>query len=213
MKLNFIKKKIKNYKDLTLSYKRQDGFTLIELMVSISVFMMIMLAAMSSLFISLDVSKKARALRYSMDNVNFAMDSISRTIRMGTGYTCASSIDIINDPLPSDCLSDSNISIIPQDKESNLDRIAYKLETVDGKGSVERCEYRASSGLFPCVGITSPNVDIKELKFVVSGSSKISGGDFNQAKVLIYMKGVVELKNGENVSFALQTLASQRNLD
>ncbi len=203
MKNNFLKV------NKILSYPKKNGFTLIELMVSISVFMMIMLVAVGSLFLVLDTSKQARALRYAMDNVNFAMDSISRSLRMGENYTCGDSSDLrssVNGNLePESCLflgDNTGIFFIPQNGGSS-DRIGY-LKNGD---SIERCSY--TGGSLSCVNMISEDVTIQDFRFIVRGAES----DNVQPAVLIIMKGVVSLQNGKQVDFGLQTLASQRNFE
>ena len=179
--------------------KNRNGFTLIELMVSISIFMMIMLVAMSSLFVALDASKRARALRYAMDNVNFAMDSMSRSLRMGTNYSCGHSKNNLNEGFEkSGCPSggENKIAFISQDGNT----IYYGIKTgSNGNGIIERCNESSV-----CADMTSSDVDIKQLEFEVDNINI-------QPRVAIYLKGVVMMDNGKEVSFSIQTLASQRN--
>lgn len=192
--------------------KYKKGFTLIELMVATSIFVVIMLASMGSLFTLLDASKNSRALRTAMDNVNFAMESMTRSIRMGTNYICAKSGSfVVMGELSSsnNCLNPDEggtlVAFVPQPQGVILatSRVVYKLgETEpDGTHSLLRCDDS------DCVDIVSEGVDIKRLKFFVNGSAS---NDNTQASVYIIMKGTVLVK-GVATSFALQTMASQRN--
>lgn len=182
------------------------GFTLIELMVATSIFIIIMLTSMSSLFVLLDAGKNSRALRFAMDNVNFSMESMTRSIRMGTNYYCVSSGQIVNlDNLDStnDCSSTNDGTLIafkPQGATALSKKVAYKLSA--SGDSIERC----GEGN-PCVPIISPDVKIEKLKFIVNGSLN---NDNKQASVYIIMKGSVYVK-GVPTSFSIQTMASQRN--
>ena len=181
------------------------GFTLVELMVATSIFVVIMLASMGSLFTLLDASKSSRALRFAMDNVNFAMESMSRSVRMGTNYYCAMAGDsvVLND------LSDTNVKdctaagsgtmLAFKPQLATTYKVAYKLS---GSSIVI-----STDGGLNWVPITSSEVSIDRLRFVVSGSSAT---DSKQASVFIIVKGSVTVK-GVVTSFAIQTLASQRN--
>lgn len=184
------------------NHQKNKGFTLIELMVATSIFIIVMLASMSSLFILLDAAKSSRALRSAMDNVSFAMDSMTRSIRMGTNYYCVTAtnnIDLSNMDITNDCSSTDNGTLIAFKPKGSADnKVAYKLSG----DSIERC----GEGN-PCVPIISPDVKIEKLKFIVRGSN---GDDNIQASVYIIMKGTVYVK-GVPTSFAIQTMASQRN--
>jgi prepilin-type N-terminal cleavage/methylation domain-containing protein len=182
--------------------KNHNGFTLIELMVATSIFVVVMLLSMSSLLVLINESKNSRTLRSAIDNVNFSMESITRSIRMGKNYYCGGTMSVgvneTNDLPPSGCTS---ISFIPQGGTS---RVGYRsnIITVNGVSvnTIEKCDTSS------CVPIVSPDVNIERLKFFVKGSAF----DNTQASVYIIIKGTVLIKNLPT-SFSLQTMASQRN--
>lgn len=173
--------------------KSNNGFTLVELMVATSLFIVIMISALGSLFVLIDESKNSRALRVSMENVNFAMDSMTRAIRMGTDYSCDGSL--------LGCVDGTRISFVPQSNtnEDTPSRVEYlfrdnKLLLTDDTHSE--------------VSIVSPDVKIDDVKFNVR--VPVSADSQIHPNVYITMKGTV-MVNGVPTSFALQTLASQRN--
>lgn len=180
------------------------GFTLIELMVATSIFIIVILSSMGALFTLLDTAKNSRALRFAMDNVNFAMESMTRSIRMGTNYYCGiSGTSIPGDlTLTQDCNGEEGGTLISFVPQGTTYRITYKLAQIGttGKYTLERCKDNS------CVSIMSPDVNLKRLQFFVRGS----GDDNNQASVYIMMKGTVMVKEVPT-SFAVQTMASQRN--
>jgi len=185
------------------------GFTLIELMVSTSIFVVIMLAAMGALFILLDGAKNARALRISMDNVNFAMESMTRSIRMGNNYYCEDNFDssiMHEEHGTKDCSEEGKhfIAFVPQEGFSN-GRIGYLYKERDNEtGVLQKCQ-----GLNPndCVDIVSSNIDVKKLKFFTFGSDV---SDNKQAGVYIIMQGSFLVKEVE-IDFSIQTITSMRN--
>jgi len=182
---------------------KNHGFTLIELMVATSIFVVIMLSSMGALFMLLDASKNSRALRFAMDNVNFSMESMTRSIRMGTNYYCGtfSPGDLTS---TQDCPNGNTlISFVPQSPA--ISRVGYKLtarnDPPKNTYTLERCDING------CIPIVSSDVDIRRLKFFVKGSAY---NDNMQASVYIIMKGTVMVK-GVPTSFSIQTMASQRN--
>jgi prepilin-type N-terminal cleavage/methylation domain-containing protein len=196
--------------------KKNKGFTLIELMVSISIFMMIMTVAMGSLLITLDAKKKAEALNFTMDNLNFAMESMTRSLRMGTSYYCTSG-NITQSMLG------SNLGSLDCDNEDGALKIAYKPSTSFNLSNAPRIVYSiqekiVGSGIYTlqrctssgCVDIVASNVNIDQnnSSFYVTGSGV---GDNTQPSVYIKLRGSILIK-GEPIPFAIQTMVSQRTL-
>ncbi|MEA3399448.1 MAG: type II secretion system protein [Patescibacteria group bacterium] len=178
------------------------GFTLIEIMVATSIFMIVMLVAIGALVSVVNSSKKAEALHYAMDNVNFAMENISRNLRLGSNYYCTSTSGF---SLPTttigDC-PDGNNAIVFTPYNETQSTEAFQLSAFSPK-VIQKV---TTSGI---TDLTSSEVEIKELKFFVKGSNLLDGV---QPSVYIKMRGVVTVK-GEETEFAVQTLASQRNYE
>lgn len=187
--------------------KKNKGFSLIELMVATSIFVVIMLSAMGALFILLDGSKNSRAMRISMDNVNFAMESMTRSLRMGKSYYCTEASNL------GSVMYDLELSTEGKNCESGKDAIAfiaeedpivfmgYKLEN----DKLFRCERKNS--IDSCASIVSPEVNISDLRFFTFGSDS---GEGKQAGTYIIIRGEVKVKD-EIIPFSLQTMVSARN--
>src|SRR5882724_1493309 len=164
------------------------GFTLVEIMVATSIFMLIMIVALGALITSSDTAKKAQALRTSMDNVSFAMESMTRSLRMGSNYTCVGSISspISDSSLPVDCASGNGIlAFVPYTNVTGtLPRtVAYVWDGTNKK--LQRCTTS-------CVDMVSSDVQIDYMKFFLNGSS-ISGTV--QPGINILVRGTVTIKN------------------
>lgn len=192
----------KQQKNKVFNFKSYyNGFTLIELMVATSIFVIVMLLSMSSLLVLINESKNSRTLRLAIDNVNFSMESITRSIRMGKNYYCGGTITVGVDETNDCSAGGTSISFVPQ---GGVSRVGYNLRTQNINGvsvnTIEKCDTSS------CVPIVSPDVNIEKLKFFVRGSAF----DNTQASVYIIIKGTVLVKNLPT-SFSLQTMASQRN--
>ncbi len=188
----------------------EKGFTLIELMVSTSIFMVVMLIAMGSLLVTSNLAKKSNALSFTMDNLSFAVESMSRSLRMGTNYTCSSSsINLTSSPSPADCPNGGSlIAFIPATADPNV-RIAYELiPRTNNTYTIERCETTSANNI-SCVDLISPNINIEVMKFFVKGTSP---SDLIQPSVYIIIRGSVIIKQ-KKTSFAIQTMISQRTLE
>ena len=181
------------------------GFTLIEIMVATAIFMMIMLAAIGALVSTSQSAKKAKALRSAMDNVNYAMDNISRNLRLGSNYYCpgGSSILIPQATNPTaDCIGGAgSIAFIPSGET-----IVNQSFQLSSAGEIQKC---LSSRTPSCIALTAPEVVVSDLFFEVKGSSPT---DSIQPSVFVRIKGVVTI-NGEVTEFSLQNFISQRNAE
>lgn len=179
--------------------KGNKGFTLIEIMIATVVFLLIMVAAIGALVTTSNAAKNSKALRSAMDNVNYAMDNISRSLRLGSLYNCGSNITLPTSST-SDCSGSSEIAFMSSG--SSIQNTSFKL----GSGSLLKCE---GSRTPECLALTSDDVEITDLKFYTRGSSVL---DSSQPSVLIFIKGAVTI-NGEVTEFALQNYVSQRNAE
>jgi len=195
------------------------AFTLIELMIATTLFTIVMLMGVGALVVSSNSAKASQKLRISVDNVNFAMESMTRDIRMGTYFYCGKdSVEMGNITADCDMTYGDYGNMIAFNPQKAADgtippRIAYRLNPRgDGTNSVQRCDGTASN----CSDIVSRDVDIQELKFYVKGSTLPALDDVAkghvQPSVKILIKGVVNVK-GISKSFSLQTMASQRSTE
>ncbi len=185
--------------------KKNKGFTLIELMVSITVFSVVMLSSMGAVMTVLNANRKSESLRSVMDNLSFTLDTMTRTIRFGSTYHCGASGNL---SLPKDCdgSSGDNNSLTVQDSDGN--QVTFSLVTVAGVGQIMRT---INSGV--ALPMTSPDVNIQSFSFWVFGTTPYSSGNLLQPKVIVLVKGFVAGVNMTDSSFILQTTISQRKLD
>ena len=70
-------------------YQRQKGFTLIEMIVSLGIFSIVAVVALGALIKIISANKKAQTLQSAMTNLNYALESMSREMRMGTNFICS----------------------------------------------------------------------------------------------------------------------------
>jgi prepilin-type N-terminal cleavage/methylation domain-containing protein len=175
-----------------LKDKKEHGFTLVEIMVSVSIFLIIVTISMGAILGVFSANRKARSQKTIMNNLNLSLEAMSREMRFGSKYHCGSG------PITTtqDCNSgDTSVSFLSQDGK----QITYKLNGTSIEKSVD------SSGLIP---VTSSDVSILNLKFYVIGSTF---GDTMQPKVIIVVKGYAGTKSRSD--FSLETMVSQRQID
>lgn len=169
------------------------GFTLIELMTAISIFIVVMTVSMGSILGVFDANRKSRSIKTVLNNLNLAVESMSKEMRFGRNYHCGSGIVT----LPQNCSNgDSLLSFL----SSNDEQVTYNLNG-------QTIEKKVGSGGY--VPVTAPEVVIESLSFYAFGAGT---GDSLQPKIIIKIKGYAG--SGKSKSdFTLQTLVSQRKLD
>ena len=190
--------------------KTKSGFTIIEIMVSISVFLVVVMAGMTALLNANLLSQKSRDMRSIMDSLNFAMEDMSRNIRTGYDYHCFS----YSGSLPSGVQSPQNcggsganaISFKPQDFTTNP--LIYYFYT-NPNDSTQYSLFKVANGSSP-VQITPNNILLNHQgSFIVTGAVP---GDGLQPHVTIKLSGSITY-NKVSSPFSLQTSVSQRLLD
>ena len=78
--------------------KKEQGFTIIETMISVSLFVIITTLGMGTLLNAHSVYKKSQDMRSIIDSLNFVMEDMSRNIRTGYNYHCR----VIGESIPND---------------------------------------------------------------------------------------------------------------
>jgi prepilin-type N-terminal cleavage/methylation domain-containing protein len=123
---------------------RQSGFTLVELMVSLTLFTIVVLAAVGSLYTVNNASRRVQAMRSVIDNLNFGLESMSRTIRTGNTVVCGGASNTTSlDPIVS---ANPNCSFANQNPGTNLlvdstlgldQLVEYQIAKPNGTGETE----------------------------------------------------------------------------
>lgn len=174
--------------------KTNSGFTLVEMLINILIFSLLLTVSMGSVLIVLDSNRKAQTIKTAVDNLNFALETMSRDIRFGHDYKTIGS-DIIKVKSNRD-VNDDNIV-------NSADTIEYHLK--------DATLYRVlADDIYNPTPITSKELEIQHLSFHVVGNN---GSDGEQAKVLVVIKGYAETRRNVRTDFNLQTTFTQRRYD
>ncbi len=72
-----------------VTHNTKKGFTLIEVIVSTALLVSLSTMAAAALLNVINADRKAQATRTIMDNLNFALENMSRNIRLGYEYNCS----------------------------------------------------------------------------------------------------------------------------
>ena len=196
----------RNLQPTTYNLPPNLGFTLVEMLVSISVFLVVMLVAASSLLSIIDGNNKAQSLKSAINNLNFALEDMEKNIRVGTDYKWGTSYCPSN---KDDCIGFTSYKDSPTDgNDFENDFIVYRFNNE----SIERCVKPNSTSytISNCstsdyIRMTAPEVHIDYLGFYPSFPSGVE-----KQRVLIVIGGYAGTKPKIQTKFNLQTTVSQR---
>lgn len=195
------------------------GFTLVELIVSMSLFIVVVFITTSAFLTLADLSKKASATRIAIDNLSVAVEDMARKLRTGYYYRCGG-LDAYNDLLMiyplRDCLplssldtSGKNSSISFQWSETSA-LAAYWLvvDPGSGRGRIMFGDSSGVGGLSWSDYLTSPEINITNLKFYVTGAE---GVGLEQPRVNIVVQGTAGMDVKTQSNFTIYTSVTQRS--
>lgn len=77
------------------------GFTLVEMIVALGIFSIVAVVALGALVKIISANKKAQTLQASITNLNFALESMSREMRVGTNYYCNAGTSFVGSSISS----------------------------------------------------------------------------------------------------------------
>ncbi len=203
----------------TLRYNK--GFSLIELMVSLTIFSIVMVIAIGTLLVLIDANAKAQALSSSMTNLSFAIDSMTRNIRTGKDYNCLGTTDtsLNNATLPSDgtlsnCTgSTNNTAIVFTPGFSTTTRMAYRINQT--KKSIEQWidVKNVTDGWVAITSTEQPTaVTVDTLYFEVTGTAD-SNVESIQPRITLNLAGTVQNGLDSTTPFQIQSTVVQRVLN
>ncbi len=172
---------------------KQAGFTLIETMVSVAIFVIVAMVITTVFITIVDANRKAQSIRLVMDNLNFSLDSMALRMREGTDYKCESS----SDSGTCDAISFQTVG------SSNRKRIFYGL--MSNSQQIGRCvsdNPSASYGSCILEPITADQINIED--FAVNIDNQAS------KRAVMLIRGTAGA--GRTLtSFSIQTSVAERN--
>jgi type II secretory pathway pseudopilin PulG len=185
------------------------SYTLIEVLVAVSIFTIVIAAPTGFLVGSLKSQQKALSSQKLLDNTSYALEYISRSLRMAKKeLNC---LDISN-PVTCSCLTTQGYGYNYENPDGDISAIRfinYKEECQEF--FLEEARLKESKDGVENY-LTSEDLEITSLKFRLSGESQI---DTDQPRIVLFL----EIKGGKGQKpelrplIKIQTTISQRNLD
>lgn len=181
-------------------HRKKIGFTLIELMVSLSIFSIIMVISMGAVLSIVEANRKSRSLTLSMNNLNLVVETMARNIKFGTNWVLSSCTGGVN---CTEVTFDDRFTLPAQ----ALQKVSYRL-SLSGT-SMERRITLGPNATADYETITAPEITIQNFSLTPRGV----GNDNKQPLLILTVRGVVGTKVSNQTSFDLQSAVSQRELE
>ena len=177
------------------------GFTLVEMLVAVSLFVMVVAISIGAILSVFDANKKAQSSKTVVDNLNMAVENMARTVRFGEKYHCGYTGSFSSaQNCPDNNNGDTLLAVT-----FNGGRVCYRLYgTAIQRSDDPNCAETTYTD------ITSSDTVIEYLRFYVFGNPS---SDTSQPYVIAVIKGRVGSKVSTQTSFSIETLMSQRTLD
>jgi prepilin-type N-terminal cleavage/methylation domain-containing protein len=198
------------------------GFSLVELMVSLSLFSTVMVISVGTLLVMININAKGQALYSSSTNLSFALDNMTRELRTGYHYFCDDAGAYYYTSLPEDYPSDgadnfaqdcSSKDFIAFTREWDSHRMGYRL----ANSAIEFREEQSDGTLVTdWTPITSKNIVVSTFDMTVKGAESFyDGNNTAQAVIDISVKGSAANNNGLDTStdFNIQSHIVAHRLD
>ena len=194
--------------------KISGGFTIIETMISVSIFLIVVMIGIDSLLNASLIYQKSRDQRSIMDNLTFIMEDISRNIRTGTDFRCISGVFNVSqvNNTPQSCQNGGG-AIVFENASGNpgiiTDQWVYKIEST----GIDFNIWKSVNGAENFILLNPDEIKLASSSgFYVTGAESSLSGNKQQPLITIRLVGKITTK-GKETPFALQTTVSQRVLD
>ncbi|MEK9185547.1 MAG: type II secretion system protein [Patescibacteria group bacterium] len=190
--------KIAKLKNSCLPADRENserGFTLVEIIVALGIFVTAVTIALGALIGLYNANNKSQSLSSVINNLNYSIENMAKTIRFAANYHCGSGGALT---APQSCNSGDTFLAI----STNLGVIIYRF-------NVNKLETSLDGGA-TYTPLTADEVTVQSAKFYVFNT--IVGDNF-QPYVLLTVKGFAGKNLSAQSTFDIETTVSQRELD
>lgn len=160
------------------------GFTLIEVIVAVGIFVIVMVIAVGAVINAVDANRKAQSMSVVVNNLNLSIESMVRDLRTGYGYYQSDTSEV-------NFTNKDGISVVYYFDNTGKGNLVKGPDTVIGSGI-----------------ITSDEVTLESVTFNIEGNSTNDGPE----RILLNIKGYAG-SNKTQSNFNIQTLITSRTLN
>jgi type II secretory pathway pseudopilin PulG len=195
----------------THAHHFEKGFSLIEVLVSLSIFIVVITMAIGSLMALIGANARTQNMQTVMTNLSYTLDSMTRELRTGTDYFCSAS----GTNLPSAGSTQQNCAPPAGGKAISFNEGGRSLT---GSAASRRVGYRVANGAIErrlangnWLPMTAPEVTVESMRIFVTGTSRT---DTLSPTVTLYIEGYAgDDQDDTQARFDIQTSIVQQLLD
>jgi len=179
----------------------QKGFTLVEMIIALTLFSLVVAMSTGALVGLFDANRKSQSLASVINNLNYSIENMTRTIRFAKAYNCGAAIPLTT---PVNCTGNPTPPGESIAVTSGSGTTIFRFNNSNSK-----LEISTNNGT-TYTPITSSEVTITYAKFFVYNTAS---GEGRQPYALIIIRGYAGSKPSSRSEFDIQTIVSQRPLD
>ncbi len=190
------------------------GFTLVEMLVAVSIFTIVMTTAMGTLVVMLTAGSVAQSAQSLTMNLSFAVDSMARNIRTGYDYHCSNTVTADGAALTSsraDCATGARVLVLTEGRTGY--RVAYQYNAASD-ALYQKVDIPSGEPGGPDYGswvrLTSEDIKIDPFEFTVVGST---AGDSVQPMVRITLTAAPADSRTQILPYYIQTTVTSKYLN
>lgn len=186
-----------------LSSSAAGGFTLIEILVSVAIFTTVMTISLGALLAISESDRKAQTIKSVVNNLNFTLDAMSRSMRTGVNYHCDVSVTPVT--TTRDCAAGATSMAFLSAENQTIQYCRGNGSTCSSSGTAVLVSKNGAA----FAPLTASEVTITNLQFFVTGAQ----GATLQPYVVILLSGTIPVSATQSSTFDLQTSVAQRLYD
>lgn len=200
------------------------GFTLLEMLVSLAIFIVVAVIAVGSLVRITALNRQAQTLQASMNNINFVLESMSREMRFGSSFYCSGALpggwsnldpggcDMASAPStqPINLLFLSTRTGKKADNTPCRLITGYRFRSDNGKLVMEKGIQRSCGSSISSWAPILDDVDVTLTGYQLGVYPMSGANEKNYAWAFVRLKGYAGTREREINNFDVQTAVSER---
>ena len=162
----------------------KNGYTIIETMIAISLFLVVIMIGMGALLNANLVHRKSQDMRSIMDNLSFIMEDMSKNLRTGYNYHCSDNLSNFSTPLS--CTSGGTVIAFEPTDGNPANDIDQWIYYFGGDGKI----YKSTDGLTSSPIQLTPDEVVIDSVSIFLVSSIASGMMFEKGIETLLLTGL-----------------------